>query len=77
MPEEQPLQTLALLQLILESEHIVLVCELQQVEEFGRCLHDGEWGRLGIVDDYGDATYRGLISCTIEALGKNKMYHSG
>jgi hypothetical protein len=34
MPEEQPLQKLALLKLVCEAEFVLLV-KLQQVEEFG------------------------------------------
>ena len=62
MPEEEPLQTLAPLKIVFESEDGVLVCEIEQVDEFGRCLHDWKWGRDGIVDDHGDAAYQRLVA---------------
>ena len=55
MPEEQPLQTLVALELIGEAEAVLLVGELEQVEELGRGLHDGEGRRLRVVDEDGDA----------------------
>ena len=55
MPKEQPLQRLTPLQLILEPKHVVLVRKLEQVQQFGRRLHDGERGRLRVVDEDGDS----------------------
>jgi len=55
MPEEQPLQCLAPLQLILEAKNILLVVEFEEVEELGTRFHDGEGGRVCVVDDDGDA----------------------
>ena len=55
MPEKQPLESLGALQLILETEHVILVGELKEVEEFGRGLHDWEGRRLRVVDNDGDA----------------------
>ena len=54
MPEEQPLQRLAPLQLILEPKHIILIRELQKIQELSRCFHDWEGRRLGVVDEDGD-----------------------
>jgi len=56
MPEEQPLQALAPLELVLEAEVVLLIVEFGQVEQLGRGLHHGERGRLGVVDEDGDAT---------------------
>ncbi len=58
MPEEQPLQTLVPLQLVLEPEPVLLVRKLEQVQQLGRGLHDGEGRRLRVVDDDGDAAVR-------------------
>lgn len=58
MPEEQPLQTLIALELVLEAEAVLLVGELEQVQQLGRRLHDGEGRGLGVVDDDGDAAVR-------------------
>jgi hypothetical protein len=55
MPKEQPLQALVPLQLVLEPEPVLLVREFQQIEQFGRGLHDGEGRGLGVIDDDGDA----------------------
>ena len=55
MPEEQPLQRLAPLELILEAEHVILIRELEEVEELSGGFHDGEGRRLGVVDEDGDA----------------------
>ncbi len=55
MPEEQPLQALVPLQLVLEAEPILLVGKLEQIQQLGRGLHDGEGRRLRVVDDDGDA----------------------
>lgn len=55
MPKEQPLQSLIPLQLILEPENVVLVVKFEEVKQLGACFHDGERGRLGVVDDDGDA----------------------
>ena len=53
--EEEPLQALVALQFILEAEGVFLVGELEQVEQFRRSLHDGEWRVLGVVHNDGDA----------------------
>ena len=55
MPEEQPLQALVPLQLVLEAEAVLLVGKLEQIQQLGRGLHDGEGRRLRVVDDDGDA----------------------
>ena len=49
MPEEQPLQRLASLQLIFETKHVLGVIFFQQVEEFGGRLHDGERRGFGMI----------------------------
>lgn len=51
VPKEEPLQALVALKFVFEPELVVLVCKLKKVEKFGGGLHDGEWRRLGIVDD--------------------------
>lgn len=55
MPEEQPLQALVPLQLVLEPKPILLIRKLEQIQQLGRSLHDGERRRLRVVDDDGDA----------------------
>ena len=55
MPEEQPLQTLVALQLVLKPESVLLVRKLEQIQQLGRGLHDGEGRGLRVVDDDGDA----------------------
>ena len=50
MPEKQPLEGFAPLELVFEAELVVLVGEFEEVEEFGAGFHDGEGGRLGVVD---------------------------
>ena len=55
VPEEEPLQALVAFELVLEPELVVLVRELEQVQQLGARLHDGErWG-LRVVDQDGDA----------------------
>jgi len=56
--EEEPLQALVALELIFEPVLVLLVGELKQVEQFGRCLHDREGRVLGVVHDDRNATYR-------------------
>lgn len=55
MPEEQPLQRLAPLQLVLEPKDIVLVRELEEIQQLRRRFHDGKGRRLRVVDEDGDA----------------------
>ena len=55
VPEEQPLQALAPLKLILETEFVILVELFQQVKELGTRLHDWEGRVTGVVDDDRDA----------------------
>lgn len=55
MPEEQPLQTLVALQFIFEAELVLLVRKLEQIQQFGRGLHDSKGRGLRVVDDDGDA----------------------
>lgn len=49
VPKEQPLQALVALEFVGEPKLVLLVSHLQKVEQFGRCLHDGEWWRLIVV----------------------------
>lgn len=56
MPEKGPLQGLVTLEIVLEAEPIFFVGVLEEVEEFGGSLVDGERGRLGVVDEDRDAT---------------------
>lgn len=56
MPECQPLQHFGRLELVLEPELIVLVEFLEQVQELGAGLHDGERGTLGVVYQDRNAT---------------------
>lgn len=55
MPEKEPLQSLASLELILEAEVVVLVELLQEVQQLGGRLHDGECRGLGVIGEDGDA----------------------
>jgi hypothetical protein len=55
VPEEQPLQRLALLQLVRETENVVLVILALQIQEFRTGLMHWERRRDGIVDDHGNA----------------------
>lgn len=43
------------LKLILEPEGVVAIVLLQEIEQLGRSLHDGERRLLGVVEDDGDA----------------------
>lgn len=58
VPEEEPLQGLVAFELILESEMVVLVRKLQQVEQLRGRLHDRERRRLGVVYKDRDAAFR-------------------
>lgn len=42
MPEEEPLQSFAALELIGEAQHVVLVRKLEEVQELRAGLHDRE-----------------------------------
>jgi hypothetical protein len=53
--EEEPLQALVAFQLVFEAILVFLVGELEQVEQFRRCLHDGERRVLGVVHNDWDA----------------------
>ena len=55
MPEEHPLQAITSLELVLEAEGVILVVLLEEVEELGGCLDDGEGWGLGGVEQGGDA----------------------
>lgn len=54
VPEEDPLQGLVALQLVLEAELVLLVGELEQVQELGGRLVDGEGRALVVVDQDGN-----------------------
>ena len=43
MPEEEPLKSLVTFQFILETENIILVEFLLQVQQLSAGLHDWEW----------------------------------
>ena len=58
MPEEEPLQSLRALQLVLESELVILVGELQEIQELGRGFHHGERWILGVIDYDRDTAIR-------------------
>jgi hypothetical protein len=62
MPEEQPLERFRHLEVVFESKNIVLVVKLLEIEELCTGLHDGEWRRLGIVDEDGNAPWRLTLS---------------
>lgn len=51
MPEEQPLKAFVSLELVFETEGIILVEFLEEIEQFGRSLHYRERRVLGVVDD--------------------------
>ena len=55
MPEKEPLQTLAALQLILKPKLVILVGEFKEVEQLSGGFHDGKRGRLVVVYEYWDA----------------------
>lgn len=55
MPEEEPLQSLRALQLVFETELVVLVGELQEIQELGRGFHHGERWILSVIDYDRDA----------------------
>ena len=55
VPEKEPLQCIIALELVLEAEDVVLVELLEEVEQLGAGLHDGEGRVLGVVDEDGDA----------------------
>lgn len=50
VPEEEPLQRLATLELVFEAEDVVLVGEFEEVEQFGGGFHDREGWGLRVVD---------------------------
>lgn len=54
MPEEQPLKSFITLKLVCETENVLLIGELEEVEKLCASLHDWERRILGIVDDDGD-----------------------
>lgn len=54
MPEEQPLQHLALLLRALEAEEVVLVHRVREVEQLRGGLVDREGRALRVVDEGGD-----------------------
>jgi hypothetical protein len=55
MSEEEPLQALVAFQLVFEAILVFLVGELEQVEQFRRCLHNRERRVLGVVHNDWDA----------------------
>lgn len=55
MPEKHPLQGFIPLQLVLESELVFLVGELEQVQQLGGGLNDRVWRRLAVVHKHRDA----------------------
>lgn len=57
MPEEEPLQALASFQFVREAKHFVPVGDIDEVEQFGGRFHDGEGGRLRVVDEDGDPAF--------------------
>ena len=58
MPEEQPLQCLIALEIVLETEEVVLVVFLLKVEQLGGCLHYGERRGDAVVHENGDTSIR-------------------
>ncbi len=57
MPEEQPLQALAPLQIIGEPKQFISVRDVDEVKQFGGCFHDGEGWRSRIIDEDGDSAF--------------------
>lgn len=55
MPEEQPLKTLASLQLIFESKNMVSISNIEQIQQFSRRFHHRERWRTVVVDDNRDS----------------------
>ena len=51
VPEKCPLQTLVTLEVVFETEGVVLVGELLEVEHFGRGFHYWEGWILGVIDE--------------------------
>jgi hypothetical protein len=56
MPEKEPLHELILLEFVLETEMLVLIEPVQEVEQLCRRLEDGMRRRASVVDDDGDTT---------------------
>lgn len=75
VPEEEPLQTLAAFQLILEAKLVVLVGEFEEVEQLGGGFHDGERGRLVVVDQYRDTAYWRQVIHVSHRLAKGEKIH--
>ncbi len=50
MPEEHPLQAVEPLELILETELVVFVAELEEVQHLSRSLDHGDRRILGIIN---------------------------
>lgn len=70
MPEEDPLQALAALQLVFKAEGVVLVCSLEKVEHLCRCLHDREGRVLSVVYEDWDAAW--VVLASLRACGHNE-----
>ena len=51
MPEEHPLQCLITFKFVLESERVVLVEDLDQIQHLGGSLDDGEGRGLRVIDE--------------------------
>lgn len=51
MPEEEPLKSLAPLQLVSETEDVFLIGEFEKVEKLGASLHDGKRRVLCVIHE--------------------------
>ena len=60
MPEKEPLERLVALQLIGETEDVLLVGKFEKVEKLGAGLHHGKRRVLRIVDENGNASCMSL-----------------
>lgn len=57
VPEKQPLQRLIPLQFVGEPEDVLLISKFEKIEQFRARLHYTERGRLGMVNQHGNATF--------------------
>lgn len=55
VPEKEPLKSLVSFQFVFESKLVFLVVDLEQIQQLGRSLDDGEGRRLVVVDQDGNS----------------------
>jgi hypothetical protein len=57
VPEKEPLQALILLQFVFETEFVLFVSKLEEVEQLRGRLHNWEWRRYSIINDDWDTAW--------------------